>query len=74
MWGIDAHSGSEEQIALAGLDALGDFIRELGLPTTLRELGTTEEMLPRIANSAVKGGGYRQLDETDILQILKACF
>lgn len=74
VWGIDAHSGSEEQIALAGLDALGDFIRELGLPTTLRELGTTEEMLPRIANSAVKGGGYRQLDETDILQILKACF
>lgn len=63
-----------EAAALAGIEALGSFIQELGLPTTLRELGATAEMLPKIASSAVKGGGYRQMEEEDILRVLEACF
>ena len=74
VWGIDVDGMSKEKAALAGIDALADFIRELGLPTTLRELGTTEEMLPKIAASTVKGGGYRKLEEADILKVLKECF
>ena len=74
VWGIDVDGMSKEEAALAGIDALADFIRELGLPTTLRELGTTEEMLPQIAASTVKGGGYRKLEEADILKVLKECF
>ena len=74
VWGIEVEHMSKEEAALAGIDALGGFIRELGLPTSLRELGATEEMLPRIAQSAVKGGGYRQMGEEDILKVLQACF
>ncbi|MBE7002883.1 MAG: iron-containing alcohol dehydrogenase, partial [Ruminococcaceae bacterium] len=39
VWGIDAAGKSENELARAGVEALADFIRELGLPTTFRELG-----------------------------------
>ncbi len=74
VWGIDPHGMDKEQAALAGIDALAAFIRELGLPVTLRELGATEDMLPKIAASAVKGGGYRRMEEADILKVLEACY
>ena len=41
---------------------------------TLRELGATEDMLPKIANSTVLGGGYKKMDENDIYNVLKKCF
>ncbi|MDO4286057.1 MAG: iron-containing alcohol dehydrogenase [Eubacteriales bacterium] len=74
VWGIDTDQMTKDEAAISGIGALSDFIKELGLPTTLREIGTTEEMLPRIAASSVKGGGYRQLGEEDILQVLKNCW
>lgn len=74
VWGIDTHGMDKEQAALAGIEALAAFIRELGLPATLRELGATEDMLPKIAASAVKGGGYRRMEEADILKVLEACY
>ena len=74
VWGVDGTGRTKEEIALAGIEALEGFIKELGLPATLRELGATEEMLPKIAGSTVKGGGYKKLDEADILKILRECF
>ena len=74
VWGIDTASMTEEEAALAGIDAMDAFIRELGLPTTLRELGTTREMLPQIAATTMQGGGYRYMEEKDILAVLEACF
>jgi len=71
---VDGKGKSKEEIALLGIDALADFIKEMGIPTTLRELGATEEMLPKIAATSVKGGGYKQMDEQDILAVLKACY
>lgn len=74
VWGIDATGKTKEEIALQGIDKLAEFIKEMGIPTTLRELGATEEMLPLIAKTTVKGGGYKQMDESDILTVLKACY
>ena len=71
---VDGKGKSKEEIALLGIGALADFIKEMGIPTTLRELGATEEMLPKIAATSVKGGGYKQMDEQDILAVLKACY
>lgn len=71
---VDGKGKSKEEIALLGIDALAYFIKEMGIPTTLRELGATEEMLPKIAATSVKGGGYKQMDEQDILAVLKACY
>ena len=51
------------------------FMNECGIVTSLKDLGATEEMLPKIAKSTViLGGGYKKLTSDEILNILKACF
>ncbi|MBO7134050.1 MAG: iron-containing alcohol dehydrogenase [Bacteroidales bacterium] len=74
IWKVDGTGMSDEQIALEGINRLEAFIAELGIPQTLREVGTTEEMLPLIAKSTVKGGGYKKMDSEDVLAVLKECF
>ena len=74
VWGIDTAGKTDDEIALAGIDAMEQFIEEMGIPKTLRELGATEEMLPLIANSVEEGGGYHKVTHAEILEILKACF
>ena len=74
VWGIDTEGMTKEDAALAGINSLTEFIKELGLPLTLRELGATEDMLPKIAESTIPGGGYKKLNAEDILEILKACY
>lgn len=74
VWDIDTDKMSKEQAANAGIEKLAEFIKELKLPTTLRELGATEDMLPQIANSTIPGGGYKQMDANDILKVLENCY
>ena len=74
VWDIDANSQSKEDVAEAGIAKIEEFIKELKLPTTLRELGATEEMLPLIANSTIPGGGYKKMNAEDILAVLKMCY
>ena len=72
VWGIsedDTNAAAE-----MGIEKLKDFIKELGLPLTLRELGASEDMLPLIANSTIPGGGYKKMTAEDILTVLKECY
>jgi alcohol dehydrogenase YqhD (iron-dependent ADH family) len=68
----------DEALALAGIDALAAFIKEAGLPATLRELGFGKEeygMLPEIAESCfVSRGAFRPLTKEEILEIYKECW
>ena len=75
VWKVDTTGMTKEQAAMAGIDKLAEFIQELGLPTTLRELGVTSpEMAKEIANSTYPGGGYKTLDTADIQEILKQAY
>ena len=74
VWDIDINGMTKEQAALTGLEKLDEFISLLELPKTLKELGASEEMLPKIANSTVLGGGYKQMTADDILNVLKECY
>lgn len=74
VWNIDTETMSKDKAANTGFEKLTGFIKELGLPLTLRELGATEEMLPLIANSTVQGGSYKHMNADDILNVLKACY
>ena len=80
VWGLDGNDfdDSDEKLALAGIDALAAFIREAGLPTTLRELGFGEKekaLLPEIAASCfISGGAFRPLTGEEILEIYNECW
>lgn len=74
IWHVDASGKSDEQVALEGIECLSRFIAEMGIPQTLREVGTTEEMLPLIAKSCNKIGGYHVPTTDEVLQMLKECF
>ena len=78
VWGISAVGKSDEELALAGIDALAAFIKECGLPTRLTELKTkekiTEDMLKDVADSTnIIQTGYGVLTHEEIYRILKEC-
>lgn len=74
VWHVNPEGKTDEQIALEGINCLDNYITELGIPKRLREVGATEEMLPLIAASTAKCGGYYVPTTEDVLNILKACF
>lgn len=71
---IEISTVSDDETALKGIAALGDFIKKLGIPDNLRAIGVTEEMLKPIADSCVTGGGYYEMRAEDILKVLEAAF
>lgn len=75
VWGIPSHGKTQLALAHAGVEALSDFIKEIGLPTTLRELGVTEETdLKVIADSCVcVQGAYKRMTQKEILEIFHEC-
>ncbi|GLC80720.1 iron-containing alcohol dehydrogenase [Lacrimispora brassicae] len=74
VWEVDITNMTAEEAALAGIEKLSGFIQELGIPTTLKELGATEDMLLLIAQSTVLGGGYKKLSQEEVLDILKKAY
>lgn len=75
VWGIRRDSRNDEELALAGIDALAGFIRELGLPTTLKELGAEREQLREIADSCgISQGSYKPMTHEEILEIFQECY
>ena len=76
VWGIPAQGRSMRELASAGVKALADFIKEIGLPTTLRQLGVTEQTdLKAIADScACAPGAYKVMTHAEILEIFRECY
>lgn len=76
VWGIERGGRSDEALAEAGIDALASFIREIGLPTTLRELGVTDQaQMKEIADScAISAGSYRKMTHEEIYTIFMEGF
>ena len=71
--------GTDEEIALKGIEAMEDFYREIDMPTNLRELGVkaTEEDLVTMAHKCAVGvggamGSAKLLNEEDMLAIYRA--
>lgn len=76
--GITPNAGSDEEIALKGIEAMEDFYREIKMPTNLRELGVnaTDDDLKLMAHKCAVGvnggkGSARFLKEEDMLEIYK---
>ena len=74
VWGI-APKESQEATALAGVEALADFIKEIGLPTTFAELSIPADTdLRAVADSTVLTAGCcKKLTHDEIYEILTEC-
>ena len=71
VWNIDTTGMTDEQAAAAGLEALKNWMLEIGLPLTISELGATADMIPGITKGTiVYPAGYMDLKPEDITQIL----
>lgn len=75
VWNIDDSHLSQEDIALKGIQALAHFIKEIGLPTTLTDMGIIDkEMLKKVADSSnLTAGCCKRLSHAEIYDILVEC-
>jgi len=78
VWNVDG-SGSDEEIALRGIEAMEAFYRKVHMPTNLRELGiepTDEQIVELARKCAVSTGGKvgsaKVLFEDDMRKIFEA--
>lgn len=72
VWDVKPEGKSDREIALAGLEAMKNWMNELGLAMSLTELGATEDMMDDLVNATViLGGGYKLLTKDDIREIFK---
>lgn len=72
VWDIETSKMTEQQAAEAGLSAMENWMKEIGVVMSLRELGTTEDMLDGIADATfLLDGGYKALTREEVIQILK---
>lgn len=72
VWDISSDDLTDVQLAQKGLQALKDWMLEIGLPLTISELGATADMIPGITETTVVyPAGYLNLTKEDIASILK---
>ena len=78
VWGCPMDFEHPEITAQQGIQALRQFLRSIGMPLTLREVGGKEEDIPYLAHTAAYGngnggtlGGFVVLKEEDIAGIYR---
>ena len=75
VWHIDDTNKTDEEVALAGIEALESFIKEMGLPTTLKEMNIDDvEMLRKVADTCnLTAGCCKKFERDEIFELLKEC-
>lgn len=73
VWGVDPKGRTNEALANAFIDALSAFIREIGLPATLSEMGITGDTdLRAVADTTILTGGCcKRFTHDELYEILK---
>jgi alcohol dehydrogenase len=74
VWGVNPEGKSEEELALAGIEATRAYFTRIGAPSTLGHYGIGRENLEKMAESAVQFGpigGFKSLNKDDVLKVLE---
>lgn len=72
--GVSPDGKSEAELAESFITALSDFIKEIGLPTTLTEMGIADVDLEAIAKSTIRTDGcVKKFTDEELLAVLKEC-
>ena len=74
VWGME---GEDEELAAKSIEALENFFRENGIPSTLRELNIGREHFKEMAEHACRGGrlegSFVPMNSEDVEKIFEAC-
>lgn len=76
VWGVDPTGKSEREVAEEGIERYVDFLRLIGAPLTLPEVGIPSDSatLDKLADHAGEvGGSYRHITRDDARAILASC-
>lgn len=75
VWGIAAEGKKEMELAEAFIKALADFIKEIGMPSTLQEMWIGEDTdFKAIADTTMlMGGCVKKFTPDELLVVLKEC-
>lgn len=74
VWGIEPEGKSEEELALAGIEATRAYFNRIGAPERLEYYGIGRDSLERMAEAATgRGpiGSFKRLTKEDVLTILE---
>jgi alcohol dehydrogenase YqhD (iron-dependent ADH family) len=72
VWNVDDSGKSEREVAEAGLDAMSEWMDQIGVVKSTRELGLTEENIPDAVKATfILDGGYHKLTTEEVEQIFR---
>lgn len=72
VWNVQPNGKTDEEVALAGLTEMENWMKEIGLVMNITDLGVTEDMIDGITEGTfVMDGGYKVLTKDEIKSILK---
>lgn len=72
VWDVNPEGKTDAEVAEEGLKRMEDYMNELGLVMNIKELGVTEDMLERVADSTILfQTDYKPLTRDDVIQILR---
>ena len=70
VWNVDDSGKSEREVAEAGLEAMSEWMDQIGVVKSARELGLTEENIPDAVKATfILDGGYHKLTTEEVEQI-----
>ncbi len=72
VWNVAPDGKTDAEIAAAGLAAMENWMRTIGVTLRLSELGVTEDMLDAITDATILlDGGYKVFTRDDVVKVLK---
>lgn len=75
VWDIETSDKTDQEIAIAGLEAMEQWMHELGLVMNITDLGAKKDMVDDLVNGTlINTGGYKQLSKDEVKNIFLKCF
>lgn len=75
VWKVNPASKTDEEIALEGLSEMEEWMREIGVVLSVKDLGVREDMIEGIAaNALIRTGGYKVMTKETIAEVLRASY
>ena len=72
VWRVNPEGKSDRELAEAGLEALENWMKQIGVAMNITELGASEDVIEDIADATIiLDGGYKVLTRGEVVRILR---